>query len=137
MRKTARPVVWESARAQSLALDPIKGGGSWRSSNTRRNYGAGIDSDGWVILGDQAPAGVLRAALTGFPGALYTAYNTMRFEWDAAKNRANQAKHEGVDFETAARVFDDPDMLLLEDRVVAGEQRWHAIGAVTLRQRSC
>ncbi|MCC6587382.1 MAG: BrnT family toxin [Bryobacterales bacterium] len=54
----------------------------------------------------------------------------MRFEWDAAKDRANQAKHDGLDFETAARVFDDPEMLLLKDRVVAGEQRWHAIGAV-------
>ena len=54
----------------------------------------------------------------------------MRFEWDAAKDRANQAKHGDIDFETAARVFDDPDMLLSRDRVVDNEQRWHAIGAV-------
>lgn len=54
----------------------------------------------------------------------------MRFEWDAAKDRANQAKHDGLNFKTAARVFDDPDMLLLKDRVIEGEQRWHAIGAV-------
>lgn len=59
----------------------------------------------------------------------------MRFEWDAAKDRANQAKHDGLDFETAARVFDDPDLLLLKDRVIEGEQRWHAIGAV--RRLSC
>lgn len=46
------------------------------------------------------------------------------------KGPPNQAKHDGLDFETAARVFDDPDMLLLKDRVVDGEQRWHALGAV-------
>ena len=54
----------------------------------------------------------------------------MRFEWDVAKNRANQKKHAGVDFETASRVFADPDLMLRKDRVVDGEQRWHAIGAV-------
>jgi len=25
----------------------------------------------------------------------------MRFEWDAQKNRSNQKKHAGIDFETA------------------------------------
>ena len=55
----------------------------------------------------------------------------MRFEWDSRKNRINQAKHSGVDFETAARVFDDPNVVLMHDRVVGGEQRWHAIGAVS------
>lgn len=55
----------------------------------------------------------------------------MRFEWDAGKNRTNQAKHSGLDFETAARVFNDPKIILVEDRVVEGEQRWHAIGSVS------
>jgi hypothetical protein len=55
----------------------------------------------------------------------------MRFEWDAGKNRINQMKHSGLDFETAARVFNDPKIILVEDRVVEGEQRWHAIGAVS------
>ena len=35
------------------------------------------------------------------------------FEWDAAKNAANRKKH-GIDFEIAARVFDDPDLVLIE-----------------------
>ncbi len=58
-------------------------------------------------------------------------YNSMRrYEWDAAKDRANRTKH-GVDFRTAARVFDDPNMLLIEDRTdEEGEQRWHALGLV-------
>ena len=47
----------------------------------------------------------------------------MRFEWDAEKNRINQKKHAGLDFETASRVFDDPNMLLRKDRIIAGEQR--------------
>ena len=54
----------------------------------------------------------------------------MRFEWDAAKDRANYAKH-GVNFETAARVFNDPNYLLIEDRTGEDrETRWHAIGMV-------
>ena len=56
---------------------------------------------------------------------------TMRFEWDAAKSRMNQAKHDGLDFQTAARVFNDAQIVLAKDRIVEGEQRWHAIGAVS------
>ena len=61
---------------------------------------------------------------------LYVMYNSMRFEWDAEKNRSNQKKHAGIDFETASRVFADSSLMLRKDRVVDGEQRWHAIGAV-------
>jgi uncharacterized DUF497 family protein len=55
----------------------------------------------------------------------------VRFEWDLRKNRINQAKHKGLDFATAARVFDDPNVLLRHDRIAEDEQRWHAIGAVS------
>lgn len=61
---------------------------------------------------------------------LYVMYNAMRFEWDEGKNQSNQHKHSGVDFETASRVFGDPDLILRKDRVIDGEQRWHAIGEV-------
>jgi uncharacterized protein len=54
----------------------------------------------------------------------------MRFEWDIEKNRINQLKHGGIAFETAALVFDDPHAIFRMDRIVAGEQRWHVIGAV-------
>lgn len=54
----------------------------------------------------------------------------MRFEWDSGKNRLNQLKHGGIAFETATLVFDDPHAIFRKDRIVAGEQRWHAIGAV-------
>jgi hypothetical protein len=44
------------------------------------------------------------------------------FEWDATKDRANRRKH-GFGFSTAARVFADPNMVLMEDRVdEEGEQ---------------
>jgi uncharacterized DUF497 family protein len=46
-------------------------------------------------------------------------YNIVRFEWDADKNRSNQKKHAGIDFETASRVFADPHLMLprrLRDR---------------------
>jgi len=56
---------------------------------------------------------------------------TMRLEWDRAKSRINQRKRKGLDFETAARVFNDASLVLIEDRIVEGEQRWHAIGAVS------
>jgi uncharacterized DUF497 family protein len=57
-------------------------------------------------------------------------YNSVRFEWDAEKARSNRKKHAGIDFETASRVFADPNLVLRQDRVVDSEQRWHAIGAV-------
>ncbi|MBV8845389.1 MAG: BrnT family toxin [Bryobacterales bacterium] len=52
----------------------------------------------------------------------------MEFEWDPAKSRSNRKKH-GVDFETAARVFNDTNFLLIEGRIGEdGQQRWHALG---------
>jgi uncharacterized DUF497 family protein len=53
----------------------------------------------------------------------------VRFEWDAEKDRANRSKHGGIAFSSAALVFDDPGVVLRKDRIAAGEQRWHAIGA--------
>jgi len=47
---------------------------------------------------------------------LYVMYNGVHFEWDANKNRSNQDKHAGIDFETASRVFADPDLMLRKDR---------------------
>ena len=61
----------------------------------------------------------------------YTFRITVRFEWHDTKNRTNQSKHGGLDFKTAARVFEDPNVLFIEDRLADGEQRWHAIGAVS------
>ena len=65
-----------------------------------------------------------------FPACYTLCITAMCFEWDADKNRSNQKKHSGGDFETASRVFADPDPILRKDRVIDGEQRWHAIGAV-------
>jgi hypothetical protein len=61
----------------------------------------------------------------------------MRYEWDGRKNLVNQRKHDGISFEVAAQVFDDPDCLILPDRVdQTGEQRWHALGAVLVEPRA-
>jgi uncharacterized DUF497 family protein len=54
---------------------------------------------------------------------------TVRFEWDENKDRANIVKH-GVGFDEARQVFSDPNVIVREDRVVAGEERLHAIGYV-------
>jgi uncharacterized DUF497 family protein len=53
----------------------------------------------------------------------------MRFEWDPEKDAANQIKHGSIAFSSAALVFNDPCVMLRKDRVIDGEQRWHAIGA--------
>lgn len=53
----------------------------------------------------------------------------VRFEWDENKDRSNIAKH-GVGFDEARRVFSDPLVIVREDRVLEGEQRWHAFGYV-------
>jgi uncharacterized DUF497 family protein len=56
----------------------------------------------------------------------------VRYEWDERKNRQNQRKH-GISFELAALVFEDPRCLISSDRAdESGEQRWHAIGAVSV-----
>lgn len=54
----------------------------------------------------------------------------MRFEWDPEKELINIKKH-GIDFTVAAKVFNDPNLTLIEDRIDqdTGERRWHAIGA--------
>ena len=51
----------------------------------------------------------------------------MVFAWDEKKNRINRRKH-GVSFETAAWIFEDPNVISYRDRVVDEEERWHAIG---------
>ena len=53
----------------------------------------------------------------------------MRFEWDPNKSRANLRKHR-VSFETAVRVFDDPNHLSVQDRFEGDEERWQTIGLI-------
>jgi uncharacterized DUF497 family protein len=57
----------------------------------------------------------------------------MEFEWDERKDCANQAKHK-VSFELACLVFEDPLHLVKFDRVIDGEERWHAMGSVEGRR---
>lgn len=53
----------------------------------------------------------------------------MRFEWDENKNIKNYEKH-GVSFEIASKVFDDPLIVYILERIVDGEERWQAFGKV-------
>jgi uncharacterized protein len=53
----------------------------------------------------------------------------MRIEWDEMKNRSNQAKH-GISFEEAAHIFIDPLLVMVQDRLEDGEERWQSIGMV-------
>jgi uncharacterized DUF497 family protein len=53
----------------------------------------------------------------------------IRFEWDEAKNLANQRKH-GVSFQLASQVFLDPLFVSVKDRIQDGEQRWRTYGEV-------
>ena len=53
-----------------------------------------------------------------------------RFEWDEAKNLSNQRKHDGVSFEEARHVFEDPLHVSVQDRIEGDEQRWQTVGAV-------
>jgi uncharacterized DUF497 family protein len=55
---------------------------------------------------------------------------SVRFEWDEAKNHSNQRKHDGVSFEEARQVFQDPMHVSVQDRIENGEQRWQTVGAV-------
>jgi uncharacterized DUF497 family protein len=51
------------------------------------------------------------------------------FEWDAAKNAANAAKH-GINFEDAARIFEGPVLEEIDIRRDYGEERIIAFGEV-------
>ncbi len=55
----------------------------------------------------------------------------MRFEWDASKEEDNLKRH-GIDFATAAQVFNDPDEITEydDDHSLGGEDRWTTIGLV-------
>jgi uncharacterized DUF497 family protein len=55
---------------------------------------------------------------------------SVRFEWDEAKNLSNQRKHDGVSFEEAEQVFQDPLHVSVQDRIEGGEQRWQTVGSV-------
>jgi uncharacterized DUF497 family protein len=58
----------------------------------------------------------------------------VRYEWDERKNHQNQRKHGGISFELATLVFEDSSCLIVLDRVdKIGEQRWHALGSISLR----
>ena len=54
----------------------------------------------------------------------------MRFGWDEDKNRSNISKHR-LSFETAISVFDDPESVSIQGRVVEGEERWQTLGMVS------
>ena len=54
----------------------------------------------------------------------------VRFEWDPAKDRANQAKH-GVPFELAQFAFADPSRVIAEDLSHGTrEKRYYCFGGV-------
>ena len=55
--------------------------------------------------------------------------NSVRFDWDDAKDESNRRKH-GIAFETAKLAFDDPNCVLFVERIEEGEERWHAIGLI-------
>jgi hypothetical protein len=54
---------------------------------------------------------------------------SIRFEWDEAKNLSNRRKH-GVTFEEASQVFRDPLYVSVQDSVEGGELRWQTFGLV-------
>ena len=52
------------------------------------------------------------------------------FEWDDAKNKINKIKH-GINFKTAARVFNDPYLIEeFDEEHSTDEDRWKVIGMV-------
>ena len=50
-----------------------------------------------------------------------------KFDWDPAKEKANIRKH-GIDFDMAQTVFEDPNVIFKQDRMVDNEERWQALG---------
>lgn len=53
----------------------------------------------------------------------------MKFEWDETKNQANIRKH-GVSFEIVKRIFEEPVLTWLDNRMDYGEDRYISVGLV-------
>lgn len=56
----------------------------------------------------------------------------MQYEWDAAKNRSNFAKH-GLDFADAEQVFTTPCVTFVDNRFDYGELRLITLGLLASR----
>lgn len=55
--------------------------------------------------------------------------NRLEFEWGEEKNRLNQKNHDGISFDEAETVFDDPLAIYSpDDEHSWDEQRLHIIG---------
>jgi uncharacterized DUF497 family protein len=54
----------------------------------------------------------------------------MNFEWDADKDRENQAKH-GISFEEATHIFDSPVLTKIDDRAAYDEVREITMGMLS------
>lgn len=55
----------------------------------------------------------------------------MKYVWDKAKNEANIRKH-GIDFSDVPKIFERPVVRNLDSRHDYGEDRWIAIGLLTI-----
>ena len=53
----------------------------------------------------------------------------MQFEWDENKNQKN-IRERGIDFATASEVFNDPERIVVFNRIVDSEIRMQVIGKV-------
>jgi len=85
------------------------------------------DFDAWAV--DTTPAVIGR--LCNYKTIIiWKPMTGVRFEWDEAKNLSNQRKHDGVSFEEAGQLFQDPLHVSVQDRIEGGEQRWQTVGAV-------
>ncbi len=58
--------------------------------------------------------------------------NTVRLEWDEAKNQSNIRKH-GLDFKDAFQIFSSPMLVRLDTRYNYDEVRWIGIGIIQNR----
>ncbi len=53
----------------------------------------------------------------------------MQFNWDKSKNELNKQKH-GISFELAKHVFDDPNLLIEQDKGDYSESRYLCLGNI-------
>lgn len=51
----------------------------------------------------------------------------MKFEWNEDKNKLNIRKH-GIDFKDVSDLFNQPMLVLQDNRDSYGEQRWIGVG---------
>jgi uncharacterized DUF497 family protein len=126
----------EGAGEQYLLPTGVWGGGSYESISTRRHLiwrlrepGDAMQDSRRFLNAELQPFVQECPARNPLDFSICCTYNNMKLEFNAAKDKANRARH-GVSLIEAARLDWDRACVVFDDRIAYGEDRFIATGTV-------